>query len=173
MFISKITFLLLSFVAFILPVLTHPIESNSETQLWNSPEALAALAIINDPTPKFLTNITFTMRKHFRTSPCKRPTSVRQLPDPQVSTGFAKYLENCVGSIKTLCRNAFGSKCTKLHALGDAALSLCGVLFRWYFCDAAGFAGFWISDHCAWNGLAGGRFIYDDIPAMTLAVHKN
>ena len=56
--------------------------------------------------------------------------------------------------------------------MGDAAASICGEYLRGFICDVVGFAGFWISDHCAWNGLAGGRFYVGEGPEMKLAFHK-
>jgi len=59
MFISRISYFLFSFLAFILPALTHPIEGQSESQaLATTIQDLAALAIINDLTPKPFANIT-------------------------------------------------------------------------------------------------------------------
>ena len=69
-------------------------------------------------------------------------------------------------------RNMGGSKCTKLIGLGDAAVSLCGGYFRTVSGNYAGFAGFWIADHCAWKGLAGGRFFLEDDADTRLAFHK-
>ncbi|PWW77130.1 hypothetical protein C7212DRAFT_315070 [Tuber magnatum] len=176
MFISKITLLLFSLLAFIAPALTYPVEGDTEADLWNSPEALAALAIINDPTPKFLMNITFMDEETHQNVTAQ----TSYICDTTSGSPSVHWVREVSGELRgkyrnSVCmqRNPFGSKCTTLHSLGDAAISLCGVLFRWYFCDAAGFAGFWISDHCAWNGLAGGRFIYDDIPESRVAVHKS
>ena len=56
--------------------------------------------------------------------------------------------------------------------MGDAAASICGEYLRGFICDVVGFAGFWIADHCAWNGLAGGRFYVGEGPEMKLAFHK-
>ena len=56
--------------------------------------------------------------------------------------------------------------------MGDAAASICGEYLRGFICDVVGFGGFWISDNCAWNGLAGGRFYVGEGPQMKLAFHK-
>jgi len=70
-------------------------------------------------------------------------------------------------------KNKFGSKCTQLKEMGDAAVSICGNYFRWVYCDYVGEAGFWITDHCAWNGLAGGQFFLEDGAGTRLAFHRS
>jgi len=66
-------------------------------------------------------------------------------------------------------KNMWGSKCTKLIGMGDAAASICGDYFRWIYCDTVGEGGFRITDRCAWNGLSGGRFLSDDGAGTRLA----
>ncbi|KAG0643717.1 hypothetical protein HOY80DRAFT_944353 [Tuber brumale] len=176
MSILKIVFLLASLLAFIVPVLTHPVEGQPESDLWNSPEALAALAIINDPTPKFLMNITFTDEEtHLNVT-----AESYFICDTTSGSPSVHWVREVSGELRgerknwpCMQRNPFGSHCTKLHSLGDAAISFCGPFAALYPCDAAGYAGFWIADHCAWNGLTGGRFLYGDIWNSIFAIHKS
>jgi len=178
MFISKITFLLLSLLAFTLPALSLPVEDQPEFQTMATPEDIAALAIINDPTPKFFANVTvtdgitsqnITAQVSYTCDTTDGSPSVHWLRELSGRLrGERKHWE-CVQGNNWLG----GSHCTKLIEMGDAAASICGNYLRWVYCDYVGEAGFWITDHCAWKGLAGGRFFLEDGKGTKLAFHKS
>ena len=176
MFTSKIAIILFSFLAFALLALTHPVEDQPESQSFaTTPEEIAALAIINDPTPKFFATITITDGVTLKNI----TTQVSYICDTTSGSPSVHWLREISGRLRgefkhKECRqwNKFGSKCTQLIAMGDAAVSICGDYFRWLYCDYVGYAGFWITDHCAWKGLAGGRFFLEDDADTKLAFHK-
>ena len=176
MFISKITFLLLSLLAFTLPALSLPVEDQPEFQTMATPEDIAALAIINDPTPKFFANVTVTDGITSQNITAQ----VSYTCDTTDGSPSVHWLRELSGRLRgefkhreCMQKNMWGSKCTKLIEMGDAAASICGDYFRWVSCDYVGEAGFWITDHCAWKGLAGGRFFLEDGKGTRLAFHKS
>ncbi|PUU73826.1 hypothetical protein B9Z19DRAFT_1094340 [Tuber borchii] len=176
MFTSKITIILFFFMAFALLALTHPVEDQPESQTFaTTPEDVAALAIINDPTPKFFANITFTDEVTLQNITAQ----ASYICDTTSGSPSVHWLREISGRLRgefhnQQCkqRNELGSRCTQLIAMGDAAASICGSYTRWFACDYVGFAGFWITDHCAWNGLAGGRFFVEDKFDTKFTFHK-
>ncbi|KAG0638280.1 hypothetical protein HOY80DRAFT_968505 [Tuber brumale] len=167
MFAAKIAFLILVLNRLVLSIpFPEPIR--------DTPEAIAALAILNDPTPKPV-NLSFmpelapynvTAQTSYicdTTAGSPRIDDVREL---------AKNLRDRYGEAMCRQENHFESKCTQLLSYRDAAASMCGVPMRWIYCKVVAWAVFWIADHCEWQGYVGGRLFFDDNPPSRIAVHK-
>ncbi|KAG0134084.1 hypothetical protein HOY82DRAFT_537667 [Tuber indicum] len=167
MFATKIAFLILALNRLVLSI--PPPEPN-----WDTPEAIAALAIINDPTPK---PVDFSFMPELAPHNVTAQTSYicdTTAGSPRIDDvrELATNLRDRYGD--ALCRqeNRFGSRCTQLLAYQEAAESMCGEVMRWVYCRTAAWAGFWIADHCEWQGYVGGRLFFDDSPPSRIAVHK-
>ncbi|RPA91077.1 hypothetical protein L873DRAFT_1820015 [Choiromyces venosus 120613-1] len=166
MFIPKLILLALTLVALVLALPAEP--------TWDTPEDIAALAILNDLTHKpidlnFMPELGQYNVTAQATYICDTTTgSPRAYDVRQVAIG----LRDRFGEAMCRQENHFESKCTQLLAWGNAAVSMCGVPMRWMPCSTAAWAVFWIVDHCEWKGLAGGRLFFDDDPPSRIAVHK-
>ncbi|RPA91076.1 hypothetical protein L873DRAFT_1795100 [Choiromyces venosus 120613-1] len=110
------------------PVLALPAEP-----AWDTPEDIAALAILNDLTPKLI-DLTFmsepgqynvTARATYI---CDTTTGSPRAPDAR-QVGFG--LRDRPGEAKCEQVDHFGNRCTHLLSWGDAAASLCGIPERW------------------------------------------
>ncbi|PWW75715.1 hypothetical protein C7212DRAFT_363834 [Tuber magnatum] len=167
MLIPKIAFLILMLVGLVLSL--PPAEPT-----WDTPADIAALAILNDPTPKPV-DLSFMpeLAQHNITAQtsyiCDTTTGSPRVADLRQ---LATNLRDRFGDAMCRQENLGGSQCTQLLAYGNAGESLCGEPLRWIPCRTAALVGFWIADHCEWNGLVGGRFWFDDSPPSIIAVHK-
>ncbi|RPA91588.1 hypothetical protein L873DRAFT_1794775 [Choiromyces venosus 120613-1] len=175
MFILKLTLLALALLAFATSVLAHPPPPPFPKTA--SPEALAALEIINDLTPKFLMNITFTDEATMQNVTAKA-SYICDTTGGSPSVFWVREVSSQLRSTYkwSMCqqRNPWGSRRTKLLGLGDAAVSICTVrALTWTWCDAVGYAA--IGSRVIVLGMdwRGGRFFFEDFPPTEIAVHKN
>ena len=169
MFIPNLILLTLMIAGLILAL--PPAE---QEPTWDTPEDIAALAILNDPTPKpldlsFMPELAHNNITAQASYICDTTTGSPRVSDVR---SLSEVLRDRFGN--SLCRqeNHGGSKCTQLWSYLDSGMSMCGVPMRWVWCKDAAWVGFYIADHCEWKGLVGGRFWFDDQPPSRIAVHK-